>query len=338
MPLAIEQLDLSSYDLVLSSSYMVAKGVLTRPDQLHICYCHTPVRYAWDVKKQQLKQGGPISAVKSILARLTLHYIRNWDVRSANNVDVFVANSDFVGRRIHKYYRRSAKTVYPPVNMDWFSLGETKEDFYLTVSRLVPYKRVDLIVDAFNAMPGRRLFVIGEGPELASLTAKAGPNVHLIGFQTPERLRHYLQRAKAFVFAAEEDFGIAPVESLACGTPVIAFGRGGVTESVVHLKTGILFPEQSVESLKHAVKTFEEYEWDPAAIRQNAEKFSIKGFHGNFMQIVKSEWTTFLANRIEANGSGLMQQALGDLQLPRSGKVPEAASAKDRLVRAAESA
>jgi len=338
MPLAIEQLDLSSYDLVLSSSYMVAKGVLTRPDQLHICYCHTPVRYAWDVKKQQLKHNGPISGAKSLLARLTLHYIRNWDVRSANNVDVFVANSDFVGRRINKYYRRPAKTVYPPVNMDWFSLGETKEDFYLTVSRLVPYKRVDLIVSAFNSMPGRRLFVIGDGPELAALTAKAGPNVHLIGFQTPERLRHYLQRAKAFVFAAEEDFGIAPVESLACGTPVIAFGRGGVTESVVHMKTGFLFPEQTVESLVHAVKTFEEYEWDPAAMRQNAEKFSIKEFHANFMQIVKSELTTFLANRIEANRPGAMQQALGDLELPRSGKVPESASAKDRLVHAVEDA
>jgi UDP-N-acetylmuramyl pentapeptide phosphotransferase/UDP-N-acetylglucosamine-1-phosphate transferase/glycosyltransferase involved in cell wall biosynthesis len=336
MPLAIEQLDLSAYDLVLSSSYMVAKGVLTRPDQLHICYCHTPVRYAWDVKKQQLKQGGPISAVKSVLARLTLHYIRNWDVRSANNVDVFVANSDFVGRRINKYYRRPAKTVYPPVNMDWFALGETKEDFYLTVSRLVPYKRVDLIVDAFNAMPERRLFVIGDGPELASLTAKAGPNVHLIGFQTPERLRHYLRRAKAFVFAAEEDFGIAPVESLACGTPVIAFGRGGVTESVVHLKTGYLFAEQTVESLMQAIKAFEKHEWDPAAVRQNAEKFSIKEFHGNFMQIVKSEWTKFLADRIEANRPGAMQEALGDLALPRSGKAPEVASAVDRLVQAAE--
>jgi UDP-N-acetylmuramyl pentapeptide phosphotransferase/UDP-N-acetylglucosamine-1-phosphate transferase/glycosyltransferase involved in cell wall biosynthesis len=299
MPLAIEQLDLSSYDLIISSSYMVAKGVLTRPDQLHICYCHTPVRYAWDAQTQRLDGRGLVSMAKSAAARLILHYIRNWDVRSANNVDVFVTNSDFVRRRIQKYYRRSARTVYPPVNTDWFAPGEQKEDFYLTASRLVPYKRIDLIVDAFNKMPERRLFVVGDGPELASLTARAKSNVQIIGFQSSERLRQYMQRARAFVFVAEEDFGIVPVEAQACGTPVIAFGRGGVTESVSHLKTGFLFQEQTVDALVQAVEEFDRLDWDSALIRKNAERFSIGEFRHQFLEIVKAEWAGFLAQRVD---------------------------------------
>jgi UDP-N-acetylmuramyl pentapeptide phosphotransferase/UDP-N-acetylglucosamine-1-phosphate transferase/glycosyltransferase involved in cell wall biosynthesis len=300
MPLAIEQIDVSSYDLIVTSSYMVAKGVLTRPDQLHICYCHTPVRFAWDIQKQQLRTGGPITLVKSLAARLVLHYIRNWDVRSANNVDVFVTNSNFVGRRIDKYYRRSSTTIYPPVDIDWFKQGDAKSEFYLTASRLVAYKRIDLIVEAFNAMPNRILYVIGDGPELARLSAKANSNVRVIGFQTAEKLREYMQRARAFVFAAEEDFGIAPCEAQACGTPVIAYGRGGVTESIIHLKTGYLFQEQTVESLVKAVEDFETHTWDCAEIRKNAERFSIQQFRQNFVEIVKMEWALFLASKIEA--------------------------------------
>ena len=299
MPLAIEQLDVSSYDLIVSSSYMVAKGVLTRPDQLHICYCHTPVRFAWDIQKQQIKARGPLGGMKALAARLVLHYIRNWDVRSSNNVDVFVSNSEFVGRRIDKYYRRSSMTIYPPVDVDWFKLSEAKEDFYLTASRLVPYKRIDLIVEAFNEMPHRVLYVIGDGPERARLAAMAGPNVHLIGFQPVEKLREYLQRARAFVFAAEEDFGIAPVEAQACGTPVIAYGRGGVAESIVHQKTGYLFHEQTAAALIAAVESFERRAWDCAEIRRNAERFSIQQFRQHFVQLAKAEWARFLASRIE---------------------------------------
>jgi UDP-N-acetylmuramyl pentapeptide phosphotransferase/UDP-N-acetylglucosamine-1-phosphate transferase/glycosyltransferase involved in cell wall biosynthesis len=311
MPLAIEQLDVSAYDVVISSSYMVAKGVLIRPDQLHICYCHTPVRYAWDMQNRCLAQSGLIHGMKSVLARIVLHYIRNWDIRSANGVDVFLTNSDFVGHRIQKVYRRRAQTIYPPVDIDGFTLHNKKEDFYVTASRLVPYKRIDLIIDAFRELPDRRLFVIGEGPEMEKLVAKAGPNVHLIGYQSSDRLRQYLQRARAFIFAAEEDFGIAPVEAQACGTPVIAFGRGGATESVIHGQTGLLFNEQTVKSLTQAITDFEAREWDPALIRKNAERFSIPEFREKFSRIVKTEWAAHLAERIDKN-----RPAMEDIDLP----------------------
>jgi len=294
MPLAIEQLDLSAYDIVISSSYVVAKGVLTGPDQLHICYCHTPVRYAWDLQNQYLRQmQGRLRHIKNAVARVLLHYIRNWDVHSANNVDVFVTNSDFVGRRIKKVYRRTAQTIYPPVDTDWFTLLEEKEDFYMTASRLVPYKRIDLIVEAFSRMPNRQLVVVGEGPEMEKIRAKATGNVQLLGYQSATRLRHYLQRARAFVFAAEEDFGIVPVEAQACGTPVICFGRGGVTESVIDGKTGIHFPHQTAESIIDAVQRFEARDWDYAAIRQNAERFSIRQFRQRFTSMTKENWAAF---------------------------------------------
>jgi glycosyltransferase involved in cell wall biosynthesis len=299
MPLAIEQLDVSEYDLVVSSSYLVAKGVITHPSQLHICYCHTPARFAWDMQNKYLAKSGLFGGVKSIVARLILHYFRSWDVRSANGVDVFIANSNFVGERIRKFYRRPAVTLYPPVDTDWFSPTDKKEDFYVTASRLVPYKRIDLVVDTFNRLSDRRLVVVGEGPELERLRALAGPNIRLVGYQPPERLRQYLQRARAFVFAAEEDFGIAPVEAQACGTPVIAFGRGGVRESVLHGKTGILFDHQTVDSLANAITQFEQCEWDSNQIRENAMRFSIHAFREQFTQIVHTEWSEFLVERIE---------------------------------------
>jgi UDP-N-acetylmuramyl pentapeptide phosphotransferase/UDP-N-acetylglucosamine-1-phosphate transferase/glycosyltransferase involved in cell wall biosynthesis len=300
MPLAIEQLDLSAYDIVISSSYLVAKGVLTRHDQLHICYCHTPVRYAWDLQNQYLDQlHGLLRIAKDAVARILLHYIRNWDVHSANNVDVFVTNSDFVGRRIKKVYRRDAQTIYPPVDTERFALQEQKEDFYVTASRLVPYKRIDLIVEAFARMPGRRLIVVGEGPEMEKIRAKTSDNVRLLGYQPVARLRHYLQRARAFVYAAEEDFGIVPVEAQACGTPVICFGRGGVTESVIDGKTGVHFYEQTVESIIDAVSRFEDQQWDPAEIRKNAERFSVRQFRQRFADTAKDSWAKFHARRRE---------------------------------------
>jgi UDP-N-acetylmuramyl pentapeptide phosphotransferase/UDP-N-acetylglucosamine-1-phosphate transferase/glycosyltransferase involved in cell wall biosynthesis len=307
MPLAIEQIDISKYDIVISSSYLVAKGVLTRPDQLHICYCHTPVRFAWDLQNQYLQnpKSGLLSMAKTSMARVILHYIRNWDIRSSHGVDVFVTNSDFVGRRVRKLYRRQATTVYPPVDTDRFTLCEEKEDFYLTASRLVAYKRIDLTIEAFRRMPNRRLLVIGEGPELEKYRASECPNVRLLGYQTPDRLRQYMQRARAFVFAAEEDFGITPVEAQACGTPVIAYGRGGVTESVIHGQTGLLFKEQTPEALIEAVEEFEGQTWDPNAIRENAQRFSIQRFRENFAKVAKKEWTEFLVQRIESNRNSM---------------------------------
>jgi UDP-N-acetylmuramyl pentapeptide phosphotransferase/UDP-N-acetylglucosamine-1-phosphate transferase/glycosyltransferase involved in cell wall biosynthesis len=295
MPLAIEQLDVSEYDIVISSSYLAAKGVLTRSDQLHICYCHTPVRFAWDLQGQYLTESGLISGIKSILARSILHYIRNWDVQSVNRVDRFVTNSNYVGKRIEKIYRRDAVTIYPPVDVDNFTPEMEKEDFYLTVSRLVPYKKIDMIVEAFTKLGDRRLIVIGDGPDFEKIKAKAGPNITMLGFQPHEHVKEYMQRARAFVFAAEEDFGIVPVEAQACGTPVIAYARGGVTESVVPGRTGTFFTRQTVESLLGAVKEFEANDvgWNPKAIRANAELFSADRFRAEFQQLVENQWMNF---------------------------------------------
>lgn len=292
MPVAIEQLDLSSYDLVVSSSYAVAKGVLTGPDQVHISYVHSPIRYAWDLHHQYLKEAGLVRGFKSAVARAILHYIRLWDARTANGVDLFVANSNFIARRIFKVYRRDAKVVYPPVDIDRFTLSCDKSDFYLTASRMVPYKKIPLIVRAFSKMPDKRLVVVGDGPEMDAVKAVAGANVEILGYQSTERLIECMQRAKAFVFAAEEDFGIAPVEAQACGTPVIAFGKGGALETVVSgddpsTRTGMFFYEQSESSIVDAVNRFEVAGvFDPVICRKNAERFSPVAFKKNLKGLV----------------------------------------------------
>ncbi|HMM19573.1 MAG TPA: glycosyltransferase family 4 protein [Selenomonadales bacterium] len=295
MPLAVEQLDVSAYDLVISSSHAVAKGVLTGPDQRHISYVHTPIRYAWDMQHQYLREANLERGLKGALARGILHYIRNWDYRTANGVDSFVANSGFIARRIWKVYRREAAVIYPPVDIDTYSLFEAKEGYYLTASRIVPYKKIDLIVEAFREMPDKQLVVIGDGPDFTKIRSKAGKNISLLGYQSPERLKYYLQRAKAFVFAAEEDFGIAPVEAQACGTPVVAYGKGGVLETVRGLgradqPTGLFFGEQSKEALIAAVQTFEQAgsAFSPQACRQNALRFSAENFRNLFQKHVNT--------------------------------------------------
>ena len=239
MPLAVEQLDLSGFDLVISSSHAVAKGVLTGPDQLHVSYIHSPMRYAWDLQHQCLRESRLERGLLSWLARWQLHGLRIWDQRTANGVDHMIANSAFIARRIHKIYRRDATVIYPPVDVGMFTPGAPGErtgEFYLTASRVVPHKRMDLIVEAFGQRPDQRLVVIGEGPALKRIRRRAPPNVQFLGYQPAEVLRDHMRRARAFIFAAEEDFGIIPVEAQACGTPVIAFGKGGVTETVVALE------------------------------------------------------------------------------------------------------
>jgi glycosyltransferase involved in cell wall biosynthesis len=292
MPFAIEQLDLSAYDLIISSSHAVAKGVITGPDQIHICYCHSPIRYAWDLQHQYLRQTGLKRGLRGLSARLILHYIRIWDLRTANGVDQFIANSAYIARRIAKIYRREAFVVHPPVDVGSFTARLDKEDFYFTASRLVPYKRVDLIVEAFAKMPARRLIVIGDGPEMARIAKLAGPNVTLLGFQSNAVLRDHLQRTRAFVFGAEEDFGILPVEAQACGTPVIAFGKGGALETVVGIDdaqgraaTGLFFGEQTVPAVIDAVERFEASHIDPANCRAWAENFSVEAFRGGWGSI-----------------------------------------------------
>jgi glycosyltransferase involved in cell wall biosynthesis len=288
MPMAVEQFDLAGYDLVVSSNHAVAKGVLTREDQLHLCYVHTPVRYAWDLYQSYLREHRLSRGPKSWMARLVPHYLRLWDQASASRVDAFAANSRYVARRIWKTYRRRATVIHPPVDVHRFAVGDSREDFYVTVSRLVPYKRIDLMVEAFRRMPTRRLIVIGDGPELKRLATNTPPNVKLLGRQSAEVVEHHLQAARAFVFAADEDFGIAPVEAQACGTPVLAFGRGGATETVVEGRTGLFFSEQTAESIVAAVEAFEARPaaFDRHAIRAHAEQFAPERFCLRFSKFV----------------------------------------------------
>lgn len=300
MPLAVEQFDLSSYDLVISSAHAVAKGVLTGPNQLHISYVHSPIRYAWDLQHQYLRESGLDHGIKSWLARWLLHKIRLWDYRTAAGVDYFVANSRFIGRRIHKVYGRNSDVIYPPVDVAAFELYEEKRDYYLTASRLVPYKRMDMIVQAFAQMPDKKLVVIGDGPDMQKLRALATPNVTLLGYQSFAELKRHMQKARAFVFAAEEDFGITPVEAQACGTPVIAYGKGGSLETVVDSDdrakaTGIWFADQTAESLIAAVERFESLPVPISAqvCRQHAERFSTERFRQEFAAYVDMRWCEF---------------------------------------------
>ncbi|HDR7959551.1 TPA: glycosyltransferase family 4 protein [Bacillus wiedmannii] len=296
MPLAIEQLDLSRYDVILSSSHAVAKGVLTGPDQLHISYVHSPIRYAWDLQHQYLKEANLEKGLKGMLTKSILHKIRNWDYRTANGVDYFVGNSKFIGRRIWKVYRRESDVIYPPVDISAFTLHEEKEDFYITASRMVPYKKIDLIVEAFAHMPDKKLIVIGDGPDFEKIKAKAKSNVQLLGYQSFEVLKSHMQRAKAFVFAAEEDFGITPVEAQACGTPVITYGKGGATETVLDLNyekpTGLFFKEQTVESIVEKINEFERSydKFTPSNCRENAIRFSPERFREEIRSIVEEKY------------------------------------------------
>lgn len=295
MPLAIEQLDLSGYDLIISSSYAVSKGVLTDSNQLHICYCCSPMRYAWDLYHQYLNETGLNRGVKGKIAQLILHYIRMWDFIAANRVDHFIAISKYISKRIKKVYGRDSTIIYPPVYIDEFELCAKKEDFYLTASRMVPYKRVDLIAEAFSRMPDKKLVILGDGPEMGKVKARAGKNVEILGHKTFDVLKDYMQRAKAFVFAAEEDFGITPVEAQACGTPVIAFEKGGILESVIENKTGIFFKEQTVEGLIEAVNDFEKKQdkFDYNEIRKNAERFDKERFNREFKEFVDGKVKDF---------------------------------------------
>lgn len=284
-PLAIEQFDLSSYDLVLSSSYAVSKGVRTHPSQLHICYCHTPIRYAWDLMDAYTKDLFPL---KKELCKWALKRLRNWDRASSCRVDHFIANSKFVARRIEKAYGRESTVIYPPVSTHLFEVSNQREEFYITFSRLVPYKRIDLLVDAFTHLPGKKLIVIGSGPEMGALKKRAPRNVEILGYQPLSFIQHILPRAKAFLFAAEEDFGIAPVEAAAAGVPVIALARGGALESVQEGVTGLFFAEQTLSSLLTAIHDFEkrEEQFDRVRIKALAERFSRVRFNREFKEFV----------------------------------------------------
>lgn len=294
-PLAIEQFDLSGYDLVISSSHAFAKGVLTNSNQLHICYCHTPVRYAWDLTNQYFDKKSLISRIQKLILQPVLHNIRTWDVTSSNRVDYFITNSNYIARRIKKIYRRDAEVIYPPVDTAKFSCESNKEDFYLTASRFVPYKKIDLIAEAFSKMPDKKLIIIGEGTDEQKIKAKCGKNVELLGYKKADELAEYMKRARAFVFAAEEDFGISVIEALSCGTPVIALNKGGTAETIVDGKLGIHFSEQAPEDIINAVSRFEKSEktFEPQILSDYAKKFDRSIFEEKIESFVKTKYEEF---------------------------------------------
>lgn len=285
MPMAVEQFDLSGYDLVLSSNHAVAKGVITGPGQLHVSYVHSPMRYAWDLQHQYLRQAGLERGPMSLYTRWLLHKMRLWDRSTASRIDSIVANSRYIAQRIEKVWRRPSTVIHPPVDVERFTLGEARESHYLIAARMVPYKRVELVAEAFRGMPDKRLVVCGDGPGMAQVRAAAAgaPNIEIRGRVPQAELVHLTRTAKAFVYAAEEDFGIGMVEAQACGTPLIAYGRGG-SRDIVQPETGILFPVQTAEAVAEAVRRFEALApaIRPEACRENALRFSTAAFRERF--------------------------------------------------------
>jgi glycosyltransferase involved in cell wall biosynthesis len=293
-PMAIEQFDLREYKLIISSSYAVAKGVLNSSDQLHICYCHSPMRYIWDLTFEYLEAAGLAGGLKSFMVRMIFHYIRLWDTISANRVNEFVANSHYIANRIEKCYNRKATVIYPPVDVERFHLGEHRQNYFITISRLVPYKRIDMIIEAFNHLK-LPLVVVGEGPDMKRLKRIAGSTIELIGHRTATEVEELLANARAFVFSAEEDFGIVNVEAQASGLPVIAFGRGGALETVVEGETGLFFKRQTTLCLIEAIQEFldKEETFDPHHIRKNAGRFPRSRFENEFRAFVDAAWEKF---------------------------------------------
>lgn len=294
-PYAIEQFDFSGYDFILTNSHLVTKGALTTSEQLHITYCHSPMRYAWDLYHQYLDESGLKKGIKGTAAKATLHYLRNWDQGTANRPDYILANSYYTARRINKIYSREADVIYPPVDTDKFTLTEQKDNYYITCSRLVPYKKIRLIVEAFNKMPDKKLVVVGDGPDYNKIKRMAGKNVEMMGYLPFAEMKTLIEKARAFLFAAIEDFGIVVLESMACGTPVIALNKGGTAETVQDGFNGIHFNEQSAAAIIDAVKRFEKSsdKFNPADIAAYAEKFNRKEFETSIKKYIEDKSNIF---------------------------------------------
>ena len=291
MPEVFEQFDLSGYDIVISSSHSCAKGIITKPETLHICYCHSPMRYAWENSHSYIKEYEINGAVKKIAPHL-LHKIRMWDRLSADRVDYFLANSHHVQNRIYKYYRKTSSVVHPFVDVKEFQVGNHRQNFYLAVGRLTPYKRFDLIIDAFNEL-NLPLKIVGTGVAYRKLAQRANPNIEFLGHVSNTRLAELYGQAKALVFPQVEDFGITPLEAMASGCPVIAFNKGGALETVIDKQTGIFFNEQNVASLKGAVEKFKQHKFNHQAIREHAETFDRSVFNEKIVGFIEKKWETW---------------------------------------------
>lgn len=305
MPLAVEQFDLSGYDLVISSSHAVAHGVLTNSEQLHISYINNTMVYAWDLYHHYLETGGLKRGLTGLLAKMIMHYIRIWDVSTSDRVDNYVANSRYTADRISKLYGRTADVIYPPVEVEKFEVANEKENYYVTVARLVPFKRIDLIVAAFNKMPNRQLIILGDGPDMKALRTMAGNNIEFLGFQTHDSVARYVKRARGFLFSSVEPFGIALVEALASGTPVVAYGRGAAPEIVRDGENGVLFDRQDADSLIDAIDRLEQNKLglDPHQMRKDASRFSTDRFRSRFKNYVLNAVAHKFSSRFSVQSS-----------------------------------
>lgn len=282
-PYAVESFNFTSYDLIISSSWAFAKGIKKHQNQIHICYCYTPIRYAWDLYDEYTSN---LKQPKKFIVKQILRYIQKWDIKTLDSVDYFIADSKFVQERISRIYNRSSHLIYPPVDVNSFKLCEKKENFYLTASRLVSYKKTKLIVEAFNTIPQKKLVVIGDGKEYENIKKIAKENITILGYQDKEIMIDYMQRACAFIYGAVEDFGIVPIEAMSCGTPVIALNQGGTKETVIDGKTGIHFDTQEIQSIISAVKRFESLDFDAKLISKHAKKYT--NFKSEFKIFVDS--------------------------------------------------
>ena len=301
-PLAIEQIDLREYDLIISSSHAVAKGVITSPDQLHISYIHSPMRYAWDQMNVYLKNSSYTKLGMNILLRIILHNLRKWDYLSSVRIDKLVSNSNFTAKRIKKYWGRNSSVIHPPVNTKKFSPRKSRSDFYLSVSRLVPNKRIDLLVKAFNQLD-LPLIIVGNGPEKIKLKKMAKNNISFLNYQDDLSIKNLMESCRAFVYSGTEDFGIAPVEAMAAGAPIIAFKKAGILDTVkcinseTKIATGILFDEQNDKALRDCINSFEEkklwLEFSSEEINLWAQNFSIENFKKKFANLVSRSLEDF---------------------------------------------
>jgi glycosyltransferase involved in cell wall biosynthesis len=297
-PTAIEQFDFKEFDLILSSSHCVAKGVISPPGTLHISYLHTPMRYVWDMYHEYFG-GDKIGFFGKMTIPFFANYLRGWDASSSPRVDHYLANSRHVARRIMKYYRRESDVIYPPVDTSTFQIHHSSDDYFLAVSALVPYKRIELAILAFNKIK-KRLIVIGNGPDQKRLYKLAGPTIEFVDWQPPSKLSEFYSKCQALIFPGEEDFGIVPVEAMASGKPVIAYQKGGALETVIGLDesdkmpaTGVFFPESTVDSMIKAINSFEKFEWDPDFIGNHARKFDKKIFAENIQKFIQSKTSQF---------------------------------------------
>lgn len=293
MPMAFESFDLNAYDVVLSSSSSCAKGVVTNPETMHVCYCHSPMRYGWEFYYEYTKD---MKGIKKKLIKYFMNYMKIWDVSSSNRVDYFIANSENVAKRIWKHYKRESVVIHPPVRCNLFEVGNIDEDYFLVLSRLVEYKRIDLAVKAFNKL-GLPLVIIGDGPEREKLEKIAGDNIKFLGRQPDSLIKEYYSKCRAFIFPGEEDFGITPLEAQASGRPVIAFGKGGALETVVEGQTGLFFKNQSVDDLVECIKKFENTKFDKFTIRKHAESFDEKIFKAKIECFIKEKNIEFKKNK-----------------------------------------